>query len=113
MYDVKYGGTLIKGDMIAVANGPCINIGFYIGLSKSGTIHYYSLEQLKWMHDNWEEQKLNKEEQDVKLRKPNVYYIYPNKWRFMKVTRDVLTNPEDLENYEKALIMLKELKIRK
>jgi hypothetical protein len=113
MYDVKYGGTLVKGDMIAVSTSNCLNIGFYIGLAKSGTVHYYSLEQLKWMYDNWEEQKLNKEEQDIKLRKPPVYYVYPHHLRFMKITRDVLTKPEDLENYEKALIMLKELKIRK
>jgi hypothetical protein len=110
MYDVKYGGTLIKGDMIAVARDGSINIGFYVGISNNRTLHYYELGQLHWAHHYWEK---NKDKEGYKFNKPTVYYVYPNEWKVMKISPDVLTNPEDLEYYEKALLMLKELKIRK
>jgi hypothetical protein len=111
MYDIKYGGTLVKGDMIVVAQRNYLQIGFYLGKSNSGTIHYYGLEQLNWVYKRWEENK--KEQPDFVLKKPTIYYVYITGLRFMKITPDVLTNEEDKIQYKNALIILKELKIKK
>ncbi len=108
--EIKYGGTLEKGDMIAFASSTYITIGWYIGRGPSGTFQYYGLSYLHYWYDQYEELT---DIQRENFKKPLVSYVNnPSVSRFVRVTKETLTDQRDLIDYEKAIKVLEILKIK-
>ena len=109
--DIQYGGTLVKGDMMAISSGNCVYISWYLGRGPSGTVQYYDLNQLSHYYDLYENS--DTERGKLKYSKPRVvYYVNsPTKWRFVKITEAAITDPEDIIRYQKAINVLTRLKI--
>jgi len=42
MYNVRFGETIEKGDLIAIANGNDFSLGIYYGRGSGGTGQYYT-----------------------------------------------------------------------
>ncbi len=116
MTNLKYGGTLEIGDLIAISNGNYMSFGWFAGTG-SGTIQFYYYGQpgreyeayQDWLNipenekSQWENKKYEKGFTKKCLWKA---YIYGNAIsdRVMKITHpeDVFTNPEDRDTYEKS-----------
>jgi len=47
-----HSGTIVKGDLIAIATDNYLEIGFYLGRGKTGTLQYYSLYGLFYREEN-------------------------------------------------------------
>ena len=107
--DIRFGGTLEKGDMIAIANNNSFEVGWYVGRGKTGTLQYYTLNYLHYWYAAYSNLT---EERNEHFKKPAVSYINsPNFWRIIKVNREIITEEEDKINYEKAIKTLEILKI--
>ena len=92
-----HSGTIVKGDLIAIAFDNVIHLAFYIGRGKSGTLQYYLLHGLAF------------HEYDSPDRPPNRwskgYINAPHATRIMRVSIETL-NDETMKKYEKAMIYL-------
>ena len=91
---------LQTGDLIAIASDSYIDIGWYLGRGKTGTLQYCTINSAYWAATS------NKK----------VYKCYintPTPVRILKITPECITDKEELEKYEKALELMKELKIVK
>ncbi len=102
--ELKYGGTLKIGDAIIVSYGSGIDFGLFAGYGR-GTIQYYTPTGIIYQYD-W----------GVRNNKrPKFYKSYVHgstmKSRVMKVNPEVLHNQEDIQEYEKAIDILKHYNI--
>jgi hypothetical protein len=102
--ELKYGGTLKIGDPIVVSYGSGMLFGLFAGYGR-GTIQYYMPNSIVYQAE--------KAKQNNK--KPKFYkgYVHGStiKWRVMKVNPEVLHNEEDIQEYEKAIDILKHYNI--
>jgi hypothetical protein len=98
-----YTGELNKGDMIAIASGSYLSLGFYLGLGSAGNIQYYDMYSIsKWF------------EKSEKTRRKVPYVCYINSYhtrRIVKYSPEFLTE-QCIKEYEQAIEALKLLKIK-
>jgi hypothetical protein len=98
--ELKYGGTLKIGDPIIVCYGSGMTFGMFAGYGYN-TVQYYTIDSIVYQAER--ATKNNK--------RPKFYKSYVHgdnvKYRVMKVNPEVLHNQEDIEQYEKAIDILK------
>jgi hypothetical protein len=98
--ELQYGGTLKIGDPIIVCYGSGMTFGLFAGYGR-GTVQYYTPNGIVYQTEH--ATKNNK--------KPKFYkgYIHGQsvKWRVMKASPEVLHKQEDIQEYEKAIDILK------
>jgi len=97
-FETKFSGRIEKWDIVAISIENEIVLGFYVGRGKTGTLQYYSIEQISRMHDELFYEKLG--------RYAKCYINSPTAIRIMKI------GPDDLgqkfkEKYEKSIKYLK------
>lgn len=105
-FDLKHGqDDLQVGDPIIIAYGSGLTMGIFAGTGR-GTVQYYMANHIY----------SRKEISDERGKKPIFYkaYVYGEStcWRVMKINKSVMTNKE-LENYERAIEILKQENIVK
>ena len=54
MYNVKQGGTIQRGDLIAIANGNDLDVAIYFGQGRGGTVQYFSPDGVVKSKEWWE-----------------------------------------------------------
>lgn len=114
MYTVKYGGTIQKGDIIAVSNGNDFSIGIYYGRGSGGTIQYYGTGTAGYCKKRYEERvKLGANKiEPFKLNHLWKSFINsPRDTRILKLNRDNITDQETIEQIETSKEILKEFNI--
>ena len=98
--DLKLGGKLEIGDLILVSYSHAFVLGIFAGHGK-GTIQFYTPAGIIYRYEH-------PIESNTKLMLYKDYiHGYNVKRRVVKVNKDVLHNDEDIENYEKAIEILK------
>jgi hypothetical protein len=99
--ELKYGGTLKIGDPIIVCYGSGMLFGLFAGYGRN-TVQYYMPNSIVYQAEH--STKNNK--------RPKFYkgYIHGDnvKYRVMKASPEVLYNQEDMQEYEKAIDILKQ-----
>lgn len=105
-FNLKHGqDDLQVGDPIIVAYGSGLTMGIFAGTGKD-TIQYYMPTHIHNI----------KEISDEKGKKATFYkaYVYgeSTRWRVMKINKDAM-NEKELENYERAIEILKQENIVK
>lgn len=122
--ELKYGGILEIGDLVAVSNGNYIHFGFYAGTGR-GTLQYWWIGQPVSQYDRYQEwlnlpedkrSRWNNKRYEKGFTKKCIYKSYINAvhdTRVMKITNpeDIFTNKEDFEKYEKSKKVLITLNI--
>jgi hypothetical protein len=88
-----HSGTIVKGDIIAIASDNFIQLGFYIGRGKGGTLQYYSLDGMAWRENNKPDERPD--------RWAKAYINTPHSGRVIKVDVKSLCI-DKLVQYEKA-----------
>jgi hypothetical protein len=116
MIDLKFGGTLEIGDLIAVSNGNYMSFGWFAGTG-SGTIQFYYYGEPGSRYEdykNWlnepEDKRSKWKNYEKGFTKKSLWkaYIYGSTvgdtTRIIKITHpeDVFTTPEDRNTYEKS-----------
>lgn len=91
---------LQTGDLIAMATENSINIGWYLGRGKTGTLQYYDIYSAAYARIN-----------NRKLYKS--YINAPHERRILKITPECITDKEYINIYHEGLELMKELKIVK
>ena len=117
MYKVRFGETIEKGDLIAVANGNDFSLGIYYGRGMGGTVQYYMPNAVKHCMDRFKEKMADrvangKETEPLKLN--NFWKCYvntPRDTRIMKLNRENITSPKDIEEVMIAKEALKNFNI--
>ena len=114
--ELKYGGKLEFGDLVAVSNGNYLYFGFYAGTGR-GTLQYYTLWSVTNAHDRYNDWLISNDEVKAKHWNSKRYskgftskcigktYINAvHSTRVMKVTNPetVFTDPKDAEMYQYA-----------
>ncbi len=115
MREIKYGGQIVPGDLVAISNGNHIEFGWYAGNGR-GTLQYYHFRTPKMANDRYEDWLKQAENERSKwanemyekgftskcLWKSYINSVHAS--RVMKLTNieDILTEPEDRETYEKS-----------
>lgn len=103
----EYSGILKKGDLIAVAQHNHLDIGFYLGRGKNGTVQFYGLKGLIW----WSNQVKVPRMVGYETMNPYKWYINsPHKDRIVRISEESLEG-EWLELYKEAYEILKSLNI--
>jgi hypothetical protein len=97
---LKLGGTLKIGDPVLVSYTSGIYFGLFAGYGQ-GTIQYYTPNGIIYQYEN-----AMRNNRRPKFRKA---YIHGNntQYRVAKVNPEVLHNQEDIQEYEKAIDILK------
>jgi hypothetical protein len=115
MYTVKHGGDVQKGDLIAIANGNDFSIGIYYGQGR-GTVQYFMPHGVISSRNWWEQAQTDSGYDSYK--KPwalnriwKCYINSPRDTRIMKLNRENITDPKEIETIEKAKEILQEFKI--
>lgn len=114
MYTVTHGGTIQKGDLIAVANGNDFHIGIYFGRGVGGTVQYYGTGTAGYCKKHYEERvKLGANiKEPFKLNQLWKEYINtPRETRIMKLNRDNITDVMEIEKILESREILKEFNI--
>jgi hypothetical protein len=117
MRNIKYGGTLVPGDFIAVSYQNHIDLGWYAGDGR-GTLQYYTLrgpgiaykDYQDWLNSSDEEKRKNKwmsSRFEKGFTRKSFWKSYINSvhsTRVMKLTNpeEIFTEKEDRESYEKS-----------
>ena len=116
MYNVKVGGDIHKGDLVAIANGNDFSVGIYYGQGRGGTFQYFTPSGVVSSKEWWE--KAHKDAQYSDFEKPwkltriwKSYVNTPRDTRILKLNRDNITEQVDIENIIKAKEILKEFNI--
>lgn len=98
---LRYGGNLQIGDPILISYGSSVDFGLFAGYGK-GTIQFYTPTGIIYQYEN----AIGKD------KKPKFWKAYIHgqnvEYRVVKVNPEVLYNREDIENYEKAIAILKQ-----
>ena len=124
--ELRHGGKLEIGDLVAVSNGNYISFGFYAGTGR-GTLQYWWIRQPANAYNNYQD--WLKLPEDKRSRWTNkrfekgfttkcIYKSYINAvhdTRVIKITNpeDIFTKTEDRESYEKSKEVLITLNILK
>lgn len=115
MYTVKHGGDILRGDLVAIANGNDFTIGIYYGQGRGGTFQYYYPASVISAKEYYENRLLNhgiEKEGTFRINKLWKSYVNtPRDTRIMKLNRDNITDQKEIENIEKAKEILKEFNI--
>ena len=117
MRNIRYGGTLVPGDFIAVSYQNHIDLGWYAGDGR-GTLQYYTLrgpgiaykDYQDWLNSSDEEKRKNKwmsSRFEKGFTRKSFWKSYINSvhsTRVMKLTNpeELLTEQEDRELYERS-----------
>ena len=100
-------GELKTGDLIILSTGYSLDIGFYLGRGKTGTMQYYNL----WALRSWlKKHKINPEHKPTKPWKS--YINSPDAHRIVKYHTDCIESPVYLTFYNEAIEALKLLKLK-
>jgi len=115
MRQLKYGGTIVPGDFIAVSDGNHINFGWYAGNGRN-TLQYYHVRTAMGCHQDyeswskmtdvekaknkWQSKRFEKGFTTKCLWKSFINSVHAT--RVMKITNieDIFTEKEDREDYE-------------
>jgi len=115
MYTVTHGGTLQKGDLIAIANGNDFFIGIYFGRGTGGTVQYYCATapvHAKLAYDRRvSEHGIEKQGPFNLGRIWKHYKNTPRETRIIKLNRENITEKEKIENIVKTKEILRECNI--
>ena len=124
--EIKYGGKLEIGDIVAVSNGNYIHFGWYAGTGR-GTLQYWWMGQPASAYDYYQDwlklpedkrSRWNNKRYEKGFTSKCIYKSYINAvhdTRVMKITNpeDIFTEKEDREKYEKSKEVLITLNILK
>ena len=117
MYEVKHGGIIQKGDLIAVSNGNDFSLGIYYGNGRGGTVQYFmpgGIIQSRgwWERNNKARVDNNKQPEAWKISKVWKCYINsPRDTRIMKLNRENITDQETIDTILEAKEILQEFNI--
>jgi hypothetical protein len=117
MYKVRFGETIEKGDLIAIANGNDFSLGIYYGRGIGGTVQYYMPNAVKHCMERFnvktaELTAQGKPTEPLKLNRFWKCYINtPRDTRIMKLNRENITNQIDIEDIRVAKEALKNFNI--
>lgn len=102
----EYTGELKTGDLIGIGSSWSSSIypAFYLGRGQGESMQFYTLIQLI----AWIERTLEDKVRWRKLYKVHINHPYPE--RIVKLSPDLLTD-EYKEKYDRAIDLLKELKV--
>jgi hypothetical protein len=94
-------GHIQIGDLILISNSNYLTLAFYAGTGR-GTLQYYSADTLSYMHEHYIEKNksLPKRPWKSHLNSPHIS-------RTTKYDINLVTNPDIIEKYQKAIIILK------
>ena len=116
MYTVIHGGDIHRGDLIAVANGNDFSIGIYFGRGSGGsTVQYYGPTVPRYCKERYD-----KEVTRVGIEKAGPFKLNhlwksfintPRNTRILKLNRDNITSPEQIEQILEAKEILKQFNI--
>lgn len=115
MYTVTHGGTIQKGDLIAIADGNDFSIGIYFGRGTGGTVQYYSpnaVVKSKLAYDRRVSEHGIEKEGPFKLGSIWKYYINtPRETRIIKLNRENITDEYTMDSIVKSREILKQFNI--
>lgn len=116
MYNVKVGGEIHRGDLVAIANGNDFTVGIYYGQGRGGTFQYYTplgvVQSKQWWQKSQNSVSYASFGKPWGLTRIWKYYVNtPRDTRILKLHRDCITEQEDIENIEKAKEILQEFNI--
>ena len=116
MYTVITGGDIHRGDLIAVANSNYFSIGIYYGRGSGGTVQYYAPIGVVSSRNWWEKAQTDKayayNGKPWGLNRISKSYINaPSNSRILKLNKENITSPEEIEQLIEAKEILKEFNI--
>lgn len=115
MYTVKHGGDILRGDLVAIANGNDFTIGIYYGQGRGGTFQYYYPASVISAKEYYENRLLNhgiEKEGTFRINKLWKSYVNtPRDTRIMKLNRDNITDQDTIEKLLADQEVLREFKI--
>lgn len=103
---LRFGGSLQIGDPIFISYGSSVDFGLFAGYGR-GTIQFYTPTGIVYQHEHAMSKKIKPKFWKAYIHGQNIEY------RVVKVNPEVLYNREDIENYEKAIAILKQENIIK
>lgn len=116
MYNVKQGGTIQRGDLIAIATGNDLDVAIYFGQGRGGTVQFFSPDGVANSKNWWEQ--AQKDPRYAMNGKPwgltrviKHYLQNPRATRIMKLNRENITDQKTIEDIEKAKEILQEFNI--
>jgi hypothetical protein len=115
MYTVKHGGTIQKGDLVAVCNTNDFCIGIYYGRGKGGTFQYFYPGAAIHAKDSYDNKVLNHGIETVgPFKIGSIWKCYvnsPRDTRIMKLNRDNITDQQTIDQILESKEILKEFNI--
>ena len=115
MYNVKIGGDIKKGDLIAVANSNDFRVGIYFGRGIGGTVQYYHPSVAPYAKEAYENRLLNHGIEKVGPFKIGLIYKdyvnTPRDTRILKLNRENITDQNMVEAIEESKQILKQFNI--
>jgi hypothetical protein len=116
MYNVKQGGTIQRGDLIAIANNNELDVAIYFGQGRGGTVQYYSPNSVanskKWWEEAQKDARYGMNGKSWGLTRVVKHYLQnPRSTRIMKLNRDNITDQKTIEDIQKAKEILQEFNI--
>ena len=116
MYTVLNGGDILKGDIIAVANGSYMSIGIYIGRGQGGTVQYLwpgsATAQRDWHEEQLKNWKGTNPMKPLKISQMGKSFVNsPTATRIIKLNRENITDQETIERLLTDKEVLKEFNI--
>ena len=115
MYTVKHGGTIQKGDLIAIANGNDFSIGIYFGRGTGGTVQYYGITTAKYCKERYQRRlEINGIEKVGPFKLGDLWKDYintPRETRIMKLNRENITDQTTMNNILETKEIFKEFNI--
>ena len=115
MYEVKHGGTLQKGDLIAVSNANDFSVGIYFGRGQGGTVQYYGISVPGYCRTRYLERV-----RSIGAEKAGPFTIKhlwkafvntPRETRIINLNRDNITDKKEIDKIIEAKEILQEFNI--
>lgn len=107
-HETKLSGNIQIGDYIILSEGNYLTTGFYIGRGKTGSFQFFTVNALVY----WIDAKKDPNNHYGRAKRPYKSYINsPYITRISKYHPDCLS-PEQRQDYEKAIEVLKLLNLR-
>lgn len=115
MYTVKFGGTIERGDLIAVSNGNDFTVGIYYGRGVGGTVQYYGIRTAGYCKKRHEERLKLGANVRLQFKLNHLWKEFintPRDTRIIKLNRDNITEQQDIEDILESQEILKEFNIQ-